>query len=98
MSAPSQPGSHSMTQSPRTEPATAGGPDIPARSRIPDHVPPENVWDNDLVAFLGELGDPYLAGARLHDRPGVLWVTNASYGMPSWVFTQHALVHEGFAN
>jgi cytochrome P450 len=65
---------------------------------IPDHVPAENVWDKDFVAYLGELGDPYLAGARLHEGPSVLWVTNASYGMPSWVFTRHALVQEGFAN
>jgi cytochrome P450 len=65
---------------------------------VPDHVPPENVWDNDFVAYLGELGDPYLAGARLHDGPAVRWVTNASFGMPAWVFTRHALIQEGFAN
>ena len=24
-------------------------------NRIPDHVPPHAVWDNDFVAFLGEI-------------------------------------------
>jgi cytochrome P450 len=70
----------------------------PTRPAVPDHVPAENVWDNDLVAYLGEFDDPFVAGGRLHEGPGILWVTNASYGMPSWVFTRHALVQEGFAN
>ena len=61
-------------------------------------MPPEIVWDHDFVAFLGELDDPYLAGARLHEGPGVIWATNASFGMPSWVFVSHAAVQEGFAN
>ncbi|MGE3690484.1 MAG: hypothetical protein AB7F98_03780, partial [Novosphingobium sp.] len=69
-----------------------------AGSRIPDHVLPHAVWDNDFVAYLGELGDPYLAGARLHDGPPVIWATNASYGLPSWIFVSHAAVQEGFAN
>ncbi len=67
-------------------------------NRIPDHVPPHAVWDNDFVAFLGELGDPYLAGARLHEGPPVIWATNASYGLPSWIFVAHEAVQEGFAN
>lgn len=66
--------------------------------RVPDHVPPENVWDRDFVAFLNELDDPYLAGARLHDGPPVIWATNASFGMPSWIFVSHQAVAEGFAN
>ncbi len=65
---------------------------------VPSHVPAECVWDNDFAAFLSEGDDPYLAGGRLHDGPGVIWVTNASYGVPSWIFTQHALIQEGFAN
>ena len=67
-------------------------------AQVPDHVPPENVWDHDFAAYLSELGDPYLAGGRLHDGPGIIWATNASFGMPSWIFTQHRLVEEGFAN
>jgi len=69
-----------------------------AHSIVPDHVPHEVVWDNDFVAFLGELGDPYLAGARLHDGPPVIWATNASFGMPSWIFVSNEAVTEGFAN
>jgi len=68
------------------------------RAAIPDHVPAEVVWDHDFVAFLGELDDPYLAGARLHDGPPLIWATNASFGMPSWIFVSNAAVQEGFAN
>ncbi|MCB2079571.1 MAG: cytochrome P450 [Novosphingobium sp.] len=69
-----------------------------ARSQIPAHVPDAAVWDNDFVSFLGELDDPYLAGARLHDGPPVIWATNASFGMPSWIFVSNEAVQEGFAN
>ena len=67
-------------------------------AQVPDHVPPECVWDNDFAAFLAEGDDPYLAGGRLHDGPGVIWATNASHGMASWIFTHHQTVQEGFAN
>jgi cytochrome P450 len=68
------------------------------RVPVPDHVPPECVWDHDFSAFLSEGEDPFLAAARLHDGPGVIWATNAFYGMPSWIITQHALVFEAFAD
>jgi cytochrome P450 len=67
-------------------------------SAVPGHVPPELVWDQSFFAYLSELDDPYLAGGRLHDGPGIIWATNASYGYPAWIFTRHALVQEGFAN
>jgi cytochrome P450 len=68
------------------------------RPAVPDHVPPELVWDHSYVGFLGELGDPYLAASRLHDGPGVIWATNASNGRPAWIMTQHALIEEGFTD
>ena len=68
------------------------------QTKIPSHVPPEVVWDHDFVAYLSELGDPYLAGARLHDGPPVIWATNASFGMPSWIFVSHEAVKAGFAS
>jgi cytochrome P450 len=67
-------------------------------AKVPGHVPPECVWDHDFATFLGELDDPYLAGSRLHDGPGVIWATNASHGMPAWIFTQNRLIQEGFAS
>ncbi|WP_052223148.1 cytochrome P450 [Novosphingobium malaysiense] len=67
-------------------------------AEIPPHVPPELVWDHDFVAYLAELDDPYRAGARLHDGPPVIWTTNASFGMPSWIFVSNDAVQEGFAN
>ena len=65
-------------------------------AQVPAHVPDECVWDKDMAAFFHEGDDPYLAAARLHDGPGVLWVPTAAHGQPSWVFTRHALVQEGF--
>lgn len=67
-----------------------------ALDTVPDHVPDECVWNNDLAEFLHEGDDPYLAAGRLHDGPGVLWVPTAAHGQPAWVFTQHALIQEGF--
>ena len=67
-------------------------------SKTPDHVSKQNLWDGDLAAFLMELDDPYLAGGRLHEGPDILWVTNASSGVPSWVFTRHALIRKAFSN
>jgi len=67
-------------------------------ARIPDHVPPENVWDHDFAEFLHQGDDPYLAGARLHDGPGLIWATTAAHGGPAWIFTRHDLVAEGFAD
>jgi cytochrome P450 len=64
----------------------------------PDHVPAERIWDHDYAAFLSELDDPFLAGARLQEGPDIIWVTNASYGNPAWIFTRHDLIQEGFAN
>lgn len=65
---------------------------------VPAHVPRECIWDNDFTAYLSEGDDPFVAGGRLHDGPGVIWATNATYGMPSWIFTRHALISEGFSD
>lgn len=65
---------------------------------IPAHVPAECVWDHDFAAFLHEGDDPYHAGGRLHDGPGIIWVPTGAHGRPTWIFTQHALVEEGFAD
>lgn len=65
---------------------------------VPDHVPPERVWDGDFFAYMNELDDPYLASSRMHDGPEVVWVTNASYGFSCWMFTSHAAIEEGFGN
>jgi len=65
---------------------------------VPDHVPQECIWDNDFTAFLSEGDDPYIAGSRLHDGPGIIWATNAMAGMPSWIFTEHSLIAEGFSD
>jgi cytochrome P450 len=65
---------------------------------IPAHVPAECVWPHDFAAFLHEGDDPYLAGGRLHDGPGIIWVPTGAHGRPTWIFTRHALIEEGFAD
>jgi cytochrome P450 len=65
---------------------------------VPAHVPAECVWDRDFAAFLHEGDDPYLAAGRLHDGPGIIWVPTGAHGRPTWIFTQHALVEQGFAD
>ena len=59
-----------------------------ANLQVPTTSRPKCVWDHDFVAFLAEGDDPYRAGARLHERegPGLIWATNASRGLPSWIF------------
>jgi cytochrome P450 len=68
------------------------------RSCAPSHVPPELVWDHSYMDFLNELDDPFLAAARLHDGPDIVWGTNVNVGMPAWILTRHALIEEGFAD
>ncbi len=68
------------------------------RTAVPDHVPAELVLDRNFAEYLGELDDPYLAAARLHEGPDILWVTEASNGKPAWIFTRHPLVEAGFAD
>jgi cytochrome P450 len=65
---------------------------------VPAHVPAECVWDHDFADFLHQGDDPYLAGGRLHDGPGAIWVPTAAHGGPAWIFTRHKLVEEGFAD
>lgn len=67
-------------------------------SKVPAHVPPELVWDHSFDGFLAELGDPFLAAARLHDGPGVIWATTAAHGQPAWIITRHALIEEAFTD
>jgi cytochrome P450 len=61
---------------------------------VPDHVPPELVWDHSLTAFNAELDDPFMAAARLHEGPDIIWATDAQFGQSGWVVTRRALIEE----
>lgn len=63
---------------------------------VPDHVPPELVWNHDFDEFVGEFDDPFIAGSRLHDGPGVIWAAKAFFDKPAWVLTRHALIQEAY--
>ncbi len=64
--------------------------------RIPAHVPAELVWNHSFDKFTAELDDPYIAISRLHDGPGIVWATDASYGRPGWIATRYDLISEAF--
>ena len=34
--------------------------------------------------------------ARLHEKPGIIWATDASYRRPGWVLTRNDLIAEAF--
>ncbi len=62
----------------------------------PAQIPADRVWDHSFDAFTAELDDPFLSISRLHDEPGIIWATDASYGRPGWVLTRHDLISEVF--
>lgn len=64
----------------------------------PASVPPELVWDGSFDAFTAEGDDPWISVCRLHDGPGLIWATDASYGRPGWVVTRHDLISEVFVD
>lgn len=68
----------------------------PQSDKVPDHVPPELVWNHDFDEFNHELDDPYLASARLHDGPDILWAKGGMFGQPAWLPTRKALMEEIF--
>lgn len=67
-----------------------------ATTAVPAHVPPELVWDHDFDAFCRELGDPFLAAARLLDGPPVIYGTKVFFGKPAWILTRHDVIQEAF--
>jgi cytochrome P450 len=67
-----------------------------SQAKIPDHVPAHLYWDHDLVEFGAELDDPYLAAARLHDGPDIIWAREVGYGRSAWIPTRYALQEEVF--
>jgi cytochrome P450 len=66
------------------------------RKEVPDHVPEELVWPHKLNDFTSELDDPYVAAARLHEGPDIIWAQEASLGKPGWVLTRHDLIRDAY--
>jgi cytochrome P450 len=67
-------------------------------SLVPDHVPPELLWDHSLEDFTLELDDPFIAASRLHQGPDVFWAPKLPHGKSGWVITRHALQQEAFVD
>src|ERR1700722_7461582 len=64
--------------------------------KAPVHVPPELIWDRDIDQFAGEMADPFLSAARLHEGPDIIWATGATRAMPGGVPTRFKLMQEIF--
>ena len=69
-----------------------------APTRDISHIPPGLVWDHSFDAFTAEGDDPFLAIARLHDLPPVIWATDAAFGRPGWVCTRFDAISEVFTD
>lgn len=67
-----------------------------ATARAPDHVPPELVWNGDMDRFVRDMDDPYVAAARLHDGPDIIWSPTAYRGNPGWMLTRYDLIRDAF--
>jgi cytochrome P450 len=65
---------------------------------VPDHVPAHLVWDWDqgLAAYAQQGDDPYLALARLHAGPDIIWAKNLLFGNPGWIITRHAPLQDAY--
>lgn len=71
-------------------------PPIATAERIPATVPPELVHEVDFDVLTSEGNDPWLAIAKLHEGPPVIWMTQANFGRPGWVLTRHDVINEAF--
>lgn len=65
-----------------------------AQVDIPTHVREDLIWRGSFDAFTSEGDDPFLAIARLHEGPPVIWATDSGYGRSGWVVTRHDLIAE----
>lgn len=65
-------------------------------SAVPSYVPSELVWDRKFEEFLAELDDPFVAAARLHAGPDIVWCPDASFGRPTWIVTRHSPMQQAF--
>lgn len=64
---------------------------------VPEHVPADLIWDNDLNIYALGLDDPYRLGDHLRalGHP-LIFTRGATRGQPGWVPTTHALMSEIF--
>ncbi len=66
---------------------------------VPDHVPTSLVWDDDIGGFTMELDDPYVAGARLHEGPEIIWSTHGYRGeQGAWMMVGFEAMREAFTD
>lgn len=64
---------------------------------VPGHVPASLIWDDDIGRYTMELDDPYVAGARLHDGPEIVWSTHGYRGeQGAWMVVGFDAMREAF--
>ncbi|MET0371407.1 MAG: cytochrome P450 [Sphingobium sp.] len=62
--------------------------------QVPDHVPAHLVWNHDVNAFASELDDPFIAAARLHEGPDLVYSPGTKKGDPCWIPTRFKLMND----
>lgn len=63
---------------------------------LPDHVPPERFWDDDITRFASQFEDPFIGIGALHDLPDLIYARGAARGEPGWVPTRFAVLDKIF--
>lgn len=69
---------------------------------VPDHVPPELVWQEDFEQFATATADPFRRMAELHQGPDIFWMRKPDKGLgggiSGWVLTRYALIREALTD
>lgn len=65
-------------------------------AKLPAHIPPPMIWDRDFDAFCSEGDDPFLAAARMHDGPPIVFGAKVFFGEPAWIIVSQELLQEAF--
>ena len=69
---------------------------------VPEHVPPELVWQEDFEAFATAKADPFRRMGELHDGPDIFWMRKSDKGLgggvSGWVLTRYALIREALTD
>lgn len=71
-------------------------PDAATAFTLPDHVPSERFWDDDITRFASQFEDPFIGIGALHALPDLIYARGAARGAPGWVPTRFAILDRIF--
>ncbi len=64
--------------------------------QLPDHVPVDLFWDEDLTMFAAQFEDPFIGIQSLQKIGELIYARNVSRGQAGWVPTRYELLNEIF--